>query len=190
MFLKFLPEKIKYTGKELRPHWIANTTGQFGSAIVAFCGACEVKTNEMVDLVDRHAGETIVAREMLHFIAEDFSDDLAKMILKQRLFISHCLDQLRSRVPVGIFNREGNDLFWTSPQGERKKLSVAIATASPVSVLFHFAINVDGAGAPVPVVGLKDFGIEVGAFVESVFVQWDKELKSLDLARCKVAPRV
>ena len=77
------PNSIPYTGAELRSHWLLNTLGMQGDAIVAFVGPCDVALSEMVDLEDVAANESIRSALMLHFIAEHFDHDLERMVLRR-----------------------------------------------------------------------------------------------------------
>ena len=72
----WIEKKISYTGGELRPHWILSQFKLQGSAVVAFLGACDVKTSELVDWEDRLANDHIRAAEMVHFIGEFFGPTL------------------------------------------------------------------------------------------------------------------
>lgn len=174
---------IPYTGSELAPHWISGRTGVFASSIVAFRGPCRVATAELVDLEDRRENETIQAGEMLHFLGEWFDGDLNLAIARQRLFIAGFGELLGGRISERV-RRVGNDLF----VGEAK-LSVSIVTASPVSTLFHFGVNIDPAGAPVRAVGLKALGVDADELAREVLDLWRGEWDSMVKARCKVAAR-
>lgn len=187
LFTKFLCEKIPYLGFELAPHWVAKRTRHFGSAVVAFRGICDVKTEEMVDLEDRQQSFHIRAEEMLHFIGEWFEGDLDLAIARQRLFISGFAETLQAHLSPEIaakVKRQGNDLY----VGE-SKLSVSIVTASPVSTLFHFGVNINAAGAPVNAIGLNDLKVNPDLIAEAVLSLWSQEWSSMAKARCKVAPR-
>ncbi len=187
----FLKKKIPYTGSELAPHWNSGQTGVFASSIVAFRGPCMVQTSELVDLEDSREGETIQAAEMLHFLGEWFEGDLDLAIARQRLLIAGFLELLSRQLASekGSLLRKGNDLFLTKEGGEPRKLSVSIVTASPVSTLFHFGVNIDPAGAPVKAVGLAELGVNPESLAESVLRAWSEEWDSMAKARCKVAPR-
>lgn len=187
MLTKFLEKEIPYFGRELSPHWVASQIGEFGSAVVAFRGACSVTTSEMVDMEDRNQNLHIEAKEMLHFIGEWFDGDLMLAVARQRLLIAGFAELLRARLNPEHASkvwRKGNDLY----VGE-KKLSVSIVTATPVSTLFHFGVNVDASGAPVNAIGLKDFDLDARELGEAVLTLWSQEWKSMEKARCKVAPR-
>lgn len=136
-----------YTGRELRPHFILETFGVVGTAVVGWVGPTHVATSELVDWVDRREKETIVAREMAHFIVEMFGASLRETVLFQRLWIARISDLLGSDI-----EKRGNDLFGPD------KLSVSIATASPVSTLIHFGLNLDPSGAPVAATGVYSRG--------------------------------
>lgn len=185
LMVKYLAEPIEYTGVELAPHWIAHKTGHFGSAVLAFRGPCYVATGKMVDLEDRFQGAEIRAKEMLHFIAEFFEGDLENGILWQRLFIAGFAEEL-GRLGAGKFIvvRKGNDLFV-----QDRKLSVSIVTATPVSRLLHFGVNINAEGAPVSAIGLKDLSIDAEQLAQGVLERWRGEWASVHKARCKVAPR-
>lgn len=189
----FLEGNIPYTGAELAPHWISGRTGIFASSLVAFRGPCQVRTSEMVDLEDNRAGAFISAGEMLHFLGEWFEGDLALAVARQRLLIAGFAECLRSRLDparAALLFRRGNDLFLASPGGGAPaKLSVSIVTASPVSTLFHFGVNIDTAGAPVRAAGLAELGVNPGELAASVLELWSEEWRGMYKARCKVAPR-
>jgi len=174
-------DQLAYTGAELRSHWIMGRFGLRGDAVVAFRGPCEVGLSEMVDLEDVAAGAFIRSAEMLHFIAEHFEGDLDRMVLRQRLFICVIREALSALDGVPELRREGDDLY----AGERK-LSVSIATASPVSTLMHVGLNVDPAGAPVPAVGLADWGVDPERLARELLDAWAAELAGIAAARCKV----
>ncbi len=191
LFTKILKEKIPYTGSELAPHWISGKTGEFASSIVAFRGACLVETGELVDLEDSREKETIVAEEMLHFLGEWFDGDLMLGITRQRLFIAGFAELLRRRLQPDLaqnLERVGNDLYLMTG-GEKKKLSVSIVTASPVSTLFHFGVNINAAGAPVRAIGLADLGVDSDVLAQDALKLFSEEWKGIQKARCKVAPR-
>ncbi len=174
-------EELAYTGHQLRSHWIYETFGAQGDAIVAFRGACRVELSEMVDRADVIAGEDIRAAEMLHLIAEHFDRDLTRAVLRQRLLICMIAERLQGASEVPALRREGDDIY----AGDRK-LTVSIATVSPVSTLIHVGINVDPTGAPVPACGLGEWGIDVDGFAEALLGAYTREHEDIYLATCKV----
>ena len=149
MHTVFHTEPLAYTGHQLRSHWIYETFGLQGDAIVTFRGPCRVELSEMVDREDVFAGADIRAAEMLHLIAEQFDRDLTRAVLRQRLLICMIAERLQGVAGMPLPRRDGDDLYI----GERK-LTVSIAPVSPVSTLNNEGINVDPAGAPVAAVGL------------------------------------
>ena len=177
----FHPHPIAYTGHQLRSHWILDSFGLLGDAIVAFAGECDVALSEMVDLADVASGRPIKAAEMLHLIAEHFDDDLERAVLRQRLLICMAAEALSAREDVPPLRRDGDDLY----EGERK-LSVSIATRSPVSTLIHVGINIDPSGAPVAAVGIAEWGVDPESLARELLAAYAAELADIALARCKV----
>lgn len=180
----FHSEQLAYTGHQLRSHWIYETFGVQGDAIVAFRGPCRVELSEMVDREDVLAGADIRAAEMLHLIAEHFDRDLTRAVLRQRLLICMVAERLAralAHTEMPSLRRAGDDLY----VGERK-LTVSIATASPVSTLIHVGINVDATGAPVAAVGLSECGIDVDELAEELLAAYADETEDIYLATCKV----
>jgi hypothetical protein len=181
MHTVFHKEPLAYKGHQLRSHWIYETFGLQGDAIVAFRGPCRVELSEMVDREDVFAGADIRAAEMLHLIAEQFDRDLTRAVLRQRLLICMIAERLQGVAGMPLPRRDGDDLYI----GERK-LTVSIATVSPVSTLIHVGINVDPAGAPVAAVGLAEWGIDVDALAEELLSAYAAENDDIYLATCKV----
>jgi hypothetical protein len=178
---------LPYTGRELRPHWGLERTGVYGSLLTAFIGPCEVKTDALVDMEDRLASDFIRAESMLHVIGEFFGTTLEAGVLYQRLLISWAERLLRE---AGLnVERRGDDLMVNGD----KKLSVSIATSTPVSVLIHWGINIDASGAPVKASDLGEVGwqkAEVLSFAKKLLTHYIAELEDIRLAQCKVRPVV
>lgn len=190
MQTKFVSEQsIKYDGLQLAPHWIYRNFGLMGHAVVAFRGECEVKLTEMVDLEDVRNNAPIYSKEMLHFIVEFFDTDLEKGVYRQRLLVTTIKESLERRGLKPM--RSGDDIFLKRADGTNGKLSVSIATASPVSTLIHMGLNIISEGTPVPTVGLYDLGI-VGAEVRDLALEivgrYAEEVADIWQARCKVRP--
>jgi hypothetical protein len=171
---------IPYTGDELRSLWIYETFGIRGDAIAVFAGPCEVPTESLVDTKDRIAEETIVAASMLHIIIEHFDASLECAILRQRLLVTIIRDALTS-MGVDDLERRGDDIYVSE-----SKLTVSIATKSPVSTLIHTGINIDATGAPVEACGLVELEIEPTQLAESIAMAYCAEMDSAALARTKV----
>lgn len=184
MHTKLIEQDIKYTGLELSPHWIYKKFNLQGDAIVAFCGECEVKLSEMVDIEDVINDEPIYSKNMLSFIAEHFNINLIEGIFRQRLLITIIKEVLEKLPNVNIV-RSGDDLFV-----DNKKLSVSIATKSLTSVLIHVGINIDPTGAPVEAIGLNSLNIaNITDFANEVMVKYSQEIDDIILASTKVIGR-
>lgn len=189
MLKKYLSDQpLTYDGRQLAPHWIYRQHDLLGDAIVSFRGPCEVKLSEMVDIEDVKANAPISSREMVHFIAEFFDLDLEKTVYRQRLLIVTAKEWLEEQLSQPV-QRRGDDLFLRRLRdGEPGKLSVSIATSSPVSTLIHTGFNVISEGTPVPTVGLNDLGIDPDKFAEAVLERYTAEVADIWQARCKVRP--
>ena len=163
--------RITYDGRQLAPHWIyrsfddrghANPEDDIdmrGDAAVAFIGPCQVDLSEMVDLEDIKQQAPIYSPLMLHVIAEFFAGSLHQTVYRQRLLIVTAKELLENLTERKII-REGDDLYLLRPDGQRGKLSVSIATASPTSTLIHTGFNIEIEGTPVPTVGLTELGVK------------------------------
>ena len=172
---------VSYTGRELRSHWILEAFGIAGDAIVAFIGPCDVATDAMVDLADVAAGAQIRARLMLHFIVERFDTDLEKAILHQRLLVAIAGQLLQEVWGIANVRRDGDDLFCAD-----RKLSVSIATVSPVSTLIHLGINIDPQGAPVEAIGCDELQVDAPELAQSLMAAYVAEVEAMGVARSKV----
>lgn len=186
MHTKFIEQEIKYTGEELAPHWIYKKFHLQGDAIVAFCGECEVKLTEMVDIEDVINNEPIYSKNMLSFIVEHFNIGLVEGVTRQRLLICIIKEALEEKLNANFeVIRKGDDLFI-----EGKKLSVSIATKSLTSVLMHVGINIDPTDAPVEAIGLDYLKIlDIKGFAQTIMVKYSQEIDDIILASTKVIGR-
>lgn len=177
----FIDEKIKYIGSQLAPHWIYKNFKIQGDAIVSFCGECEVKLTEMVDIEDVINNEPIYSKYMLSFISEQFNVELVEGVFRQRLLMC-CIKEALEKRGFKI-TRNGDDLFY-----DNKKLTVSIATKSATSVLIHTGVNILSEGAPIPVSGLEsELGIaDVKEFAIEVMQNYSDEIEDIVLASTKV----
>lgn len=185
-----LEEAREYRGPELRSHFLLETFGLRGSGWVAFQGPCHVQTASLVDLEDRLESESIVAKKMLHFLGEFFGMTLREGVIWQRWWIACFAQCLRDAVPSIKLTQRGNDLYMVE-NGLERKLSVSIATVTPVSVVMHFGVNIDPNGAPVAAVGLEELGLDahgVRSVAEAFFAVAMREWESAQWACAKVRP--
>ena len=177
----WVSEAIDYDGSQLRAHWLLDRFGLAGDAMVGFRGPCAVADEEMADLEDLD-GPGIRGDDMVHFIWECFSDrDLLLATHRQRLFAAQAQEQLRSQGAAAEVERSGDDLFVGG-----SKLSISIATVTPVSSIIHFAVNARASGAPVDVVSLEQLDVDPTAFGEGLLLRVAAEQGSIELARAKV----
>lgn len=174
---KFIDKQICYDGTQLRSHWIMDTTGIVGDAIVSFIGPADVSTKHMVDLVDVRDNAPIFSKSMLHFIVEHFDSDLTLTIARQRILIAIAFEVMNSS---GL-RRTNNDIYLG-----KKKASVAIATSSPISTLIHFGINVTSEDTPVITTSLDEIGIDPEQLSKKVMNRYCNELESMYISKCKV----
>ncbi len=179
-----------YTGPELRPHFLLQEFELRGSALGAFVGPCEVKTEHLVDWEDRIEHDFIQAKSMVHFIGEFFGSSLREGVFAQRLLMGIIAQKLNTHPLLEtqpMVLRDGDDLFIND-----QKLSVSIVTSSPVSQLLHAGINIDAEGAPVKAVGLKDLGFKtpeaVQDFVKDILNTFSQEWEDIEWACAKVRP--
>jgi uncharacterized protein len=177
----FSETELKYDGTQLRSHFAYDTFNILGDSIVAFIGPCDVKKEHLVDLEDVHQNHFIYSENMLHFIVEHFDGDLKLMIAKQRLLIDLIIQEMNDSADNLNIKRQGDDIY-----DDMLKLSVSIATSSPVSCLIHTGINISSKNTPVPAVGLDDYNINAHALTTGVLNRYRAEMDSMEKARCKV----
>lgn len=186
MLTKYLENELKYTGKELAPHWIYRNFHMQGDSIVAFCGECEVNLTEMVDIEDVINDEPIYSKLMLNFILEQFNIGLVEGVVRQRLLICIIKEALEKRLDKSHkIERRGDDIFVND-----RKMSVSIATKSMTSVLIHTGVNIISKGAPIDAIGFEDIGINnVEKFAIEVMEKYSEEIEDIVLASTKVNGR-
>ncbi len=177
---KLASRKIDYDGSQLRSHFALDAFGITGDSIVSFIGACAVKEH-MVDIEDSRKKEFIYSDSMLHFIIEHFDADLEKNILRKRLFLSVVMEEIHKKTRISRLRRVGNGLY-----DGNKKLTVAVATVSPVSSLIHVGLNILRTGAPIPVACLKDYGVDPRKLALEVMGKYCEEISSVYISKAKV----
>lgn len=187
-FLDLSDEQSTYDGTQLRSLFAYLDHGILGDSIVAWVGPCNVPFAHMVDGEDLRDQSDIRGSRMLHFIVEKFAATLAETVALQRLLSAIAKDVLQKKMsPLAqvSIRRAGDDLFASLPDGEGK-LSISIATVSPVSGLIHFAVNVSNEGTPVKTAALEDLRVSAQEFAEAVLRDFSAELNSIREATCKV----
>lgn len=178
---QYIEEPITYTGEQLRSNFAYRTFGILGDSIVAFSGKCDIKKEHMVDIEDLSAGNVIYSESMLHFIAEHFKADLEHAILRQMLFAHIIRDAINGEVGKCIVRCEGSDLY-----DDDAKVSISVATRTPVSAVIHFGINITSYNTPVTTKGLKDYGIEPVGFAKTLLDAYVNLNEKVHQAACKV----
>ncbi len=177
----WIDERIAYDGSQLRAHWVLDRCGIAGDAIIGFRGPCSVHASEIADLADID-GPGIAADDMVHFVWESFTAaDLLLAVHRQRLLSAQAVEVLHELAPAAIVRRDGDDL-WVGTG----KLSISIATVSPVSSLVHFAVNAAAGGAPVPIAHLAELGVDAAIFGKALLQRVVDEQASITVARAKV----
>ena len=172
-----VPGRVDYDGTQIHSLWAYRTYGLHGDSLVAFQGSCEIPFSNMVDLEDVRAKSRIASPMMLHFIAEHFDLDLEKAVLRQRLLAAIVRDELGGEV-----RREGDDLF-LGPG----KLSISIATLTPVSSKVHFGINIERAlDVDVETRSLRDLGVDATDLARRVLAQYAAQIDGIHDARTRV----
>jgi hypothetical protein len=178
----FVQDRIDYTGRELRSHWIMERCGLVGDAAVGFVGSCDVSGDDLVDLEDRSLGNTVTGERMLHFIVELFGVTLTGIVFAQRLLCVAGREAVAAASGVTV-RRDGDDLFVGTG-----KLSVSVATVSPVSGLIHMGLNITKDRVPVEAACLEDLKIDPPGLAGEILASFAQEIDgSLEAAR-KVKP--
>lgn len=185
MQVKYLKQTEGYDGTQLRSLYAYLGHKILGDSCVAWRGACKISFEHMVDGEDLLDKSAIRGSDMVHFIAEIFDAQLLSGVLLQRLMATIVRDVLLEMSPIKDLkiSRSGDDLYWN-----KKKLTISIATKSPVSTMIHFAINVSSKGTPVPTAGLEDFKVKPEAFGKKVLEILQREYESSVIATKKVRP--
>lgn len=183
---KFIESNELYDGAQLVSLRSYLKFGILGDSVVSWIGPCDVSLDHMVDGEDLLAGAAIRGSSMVHFIIEKFDSSLLAAVGLQRLLASIVRDELASsagnRALAAELFRSGDDIY----SADRRKLSISIATQSPVSSLIHFAVNVSNKGTPVPTLSLEDLKVDPRKFAESVMEKFCAEVKTIVEATQKV----
>lgn len=179
-------KRITYDGTQLRSLYAYTEHDVQGDSVVAFRGPCRVGVENLVDMEDRKERAEIASEDMAHFIVEVFDTDLNRAVVMQRLFLCVMKDVIEELKPELFISRKGDDLYIEVEDEEDRKMTVSVATVSPVSTLIHVGINVASEGTPVPTLGLEDLEVPVDDFILKVLQGLVSEMKGIEQARCKV----
>lgn len=185
MKTKWISQNFEYDGTQLRSQYAYLQHKLLGDSAVAWRGACQVSFDHMVDGEDWLDRSVIAGSDMVHFLVEVFDQKLMSGVLLQRLMATIVRDVLYDLSPVsGLeISRSGDDLYW-----KKKKLTISIASQTPISTMIHFAINVSTKGTPVPTAGLEDLKVPPKVFAEKVLKALAEEYGSSLMATRKVRP--
>ncbi len=181
---------VEYTGMELRPLFNYNVTKIKGDSAIMFISGMNVPTSHMVDMEDVIADDFIYSPLAVNIICEIFNIGIETAVLYQRLLMRCLFDSLQPYIPLLILS--GDDLF-VADDSIMKKLSVSIATVSPVSGLIHCGLNIKQPAISIPTVGLEEL-LETNDLKEIVHViegalrTFKHEVESIKSAAVKVRP--
>jgi hypothetical protein len=179
----WIDKEFAYDGSQLKSLFAYLNFSLLGDSIISWQGPCDIPFEHMVDGEDVLAQSEIRSAKMLHFIVEKFETSLFSAVLMQRMLAALCLERLRELLPKmgSELRREGDDIYW-----QDHKLSISIATVSPVSALVHFAVNTSNENTPVKTCALSDFNLDVKDFAEKLMKLFETEINSSLIATQKV----
>ncbi len=168
-----LEDEVSYDGHQISSLWAYENTRSLDDTIIAFRGPCDVSIEHMIDLEDRVLDESIQSPDMIHFICEHFdSIDLKLVYARQRLFVL-IVSEILSKYGL-VTERNGDDLFFNG-----RKLSVSIASVSPVSQKFHFGMNiVHEHYASLEMAGIKED--DIYSLMEEICDRYCMEFKDIE----------
>lgn len=129
-------ERIDYDGSQIGSLWAYAKFEARDDTIVCFRGSCSIPLKHMIDVEDRIHNEKIESPDMLHFIVEHFDLPVVKIAYARQRLLA-CIAEETLKDNGYIVSRKGDDLFYSG-----EKLSISIASTSPVSCKIHFGINV------------------------------------------------
>ncbi len=179
----FIEKEFLYDGTQLTSLFAYRNFGVLGNSVISWVGECSVSFEHMVDYEDFRAQEKICGKKMLHFIFELFDKDLAHAVLLQRLFAAIAHYEMQQSILSSQFEREGDDLYF-----KEGKLSISIASSSPVSQMIHFAVNITNLGTPVKTSSLEDLNINPKEISMKLMEKVSQEYLSVIEATQKVKP--
>jgi hypothetical protein len=141
-----------YRGNELLPGWERLNYNVRGNSLVYWISPTDVSVEFMKDVDDVRENLSIKSDSMLHFVFTYYTmNDATWAVFAQRLLTRHIVDYIRHYLSERVARIDGNDVFV-----DGRKFSVSIAGIAPGLTKFHFGINVESKGAPIPVSSLTD----------------------------------
>lgn len=183
----WIEKEFAYDGTQLRSLYAYLNWKIQGDSVVSWMGPCNVPAEHMVDGEDLLLNAEIRGDKMVHFIVELFDRELYAAVSVQRLMAAIVKDWLQEHLHLSgdpsRLRREGDDLYLGDA-----KLSISIATRSPVSVMIHFAVNVANSGTPVKTLSLEDLNVSPVGFSKEIMQNLCTELESIRGATQKVRP--
>jgi len=182
---KYIDASIKYDGSQLRSLYAYLEHQVLGDSIISWQGPCDVALDHMVDGEDVLQNSEIKAKNMLHFIVEIFEVKLLSAVCLQRLLAEIIISYVQKNSKVKELSQKlircGDDIYC-----DDKKMNISIATVSPSSCLIHFAVNIDGEGAPVKTLSLNELKIEPKPFANDIMKIFVAEFQHIKKATQKV----
>jgi hypothetical protein len=189
---KYLKGKtIEYNGSQLSPLWAYTNLDVLGDSIISFRGPCNITEEFMVDMEDKRKHSTIASSDMLHFLVELFGVSLNETVLAQRLLVTVVTELLRDTAYEDAeIEREYDNIYAAAlTQKDRAKLSVSVATVSPITGLIHLGLNITTEGTPIETAGLEELGVEdIDKFAVDVARLFIDEMKNVSVDASKVRP--
>jgi hypothetical protein len=177
-------QNFTYDGSQLRSLFAYTTFKVQGDSLVAWVGPCDIPFSQMKDGEDLVFESPIRGGLMLHFILEKFHLNLIGSVAYQRLLTLIAVEVLRTQTKGQFdFLRDGDDIYLNN-----KKLSISVATCSPVSALIHFAVNINNQNTPVETLSLEDLSINPAQFASSLLERFKNEVETMEIAASKVFP--
>lgn len=177
----WIDQSMTYDGAQLHSLFAYLNYNLPGDSMVSWRGPCDIPNDKMVDGEDLLAHSKICGSDMLHFIIELFDMNLAGTVAFQRLVSSIALELLLEKTQNLKLKRYGDDIFL-----DKAKLSISIASKSPVSCMIHFAMNIDNKGTPVETLSLNDLKVNPKEFAQSLMDKVKQEWAGICFAKVKV----
>ncbi len=89
-------------------------------------------------------------------------------------------------VAVESAAESGDDRKGAGAKANEGKLSISIATLTPMSAVIHFALNVSNLGTPVATASLEELGVAPEDYAQLAMARLVAEISSIEAATVKV----